>query len=88
MKNKIIPVVTYANADIDKVFIIAENKIKSGIYRWTNNTNNKSYIESAKCLNNRLSIYYSVNGMNNRLKIGYSPIYSTLLKYGYGSFKL
>ena len=28
MKNKIIPVVTYANADIDKVFIIAENKKK------------------------------------------------------------
>jgi hypothetical protein len=42
--NSINPVVTYLNADTLKLQIIKENKKKSGIYRWTNLINGKSYI--------------------------------------------
>jgi hypothetical protein len=31
--NKIIPVISYRNAEINKFFILKENKDKSGIYR-------------------------------------------------------
>jgi group I intron endonuclease len=86
--NKIIPVISYMDASRDKSLILCENKRKSGIYRWTNNINNKSYIGSAKFLDNRLSIYYSSTTLKKRLERGSSAIYSALLKYGYNKFKL
>jgi group I intron endonuclease len=82
-----IPVVTY-NAEKHKDFILKENKNKSGIYRWVNIINNKSYIGSAKCLNNRLGIYYSSTTIKKRLEKGSSAIHSALLKYSYNNFKL
>jgi group I intron endonuclease len=86
--NKIIPLVTYNSIIKDKYKIYRDNNKKSVIYRWVNNINNKSYIGSAKCLKDRLSVYYSINGLNNRLKKGRSAIHSAILKYGYDNFKL
>jgi group I intron endonuclease len=50
----------YKNADKDKLRIISENKGKSGIYRWTNLTNGKSYIGSSVNLSRRFREYYSI----------------------------
>jgi group I intron endonuclease len=50
--------------------------------------NGKSYVKSAKCLKNRLNVYYSPNTMKKRLEKGHSAIYSALLKYDYDNFKL
>ena len=56
--NKITPIVTYTDASVDKYIILAENKRKSGIYRWTHKKSGKSYIGSSIDLSGRLSIYY------------------------------
>jgi len=88
MNNKLIPRVTYTNAATYKSIIIAENKRKSGIYRWTNNINNKSYVGSAKYLDDRLNNYYSSTRLKKIVERESSAIYSALLKYNYSSFKL
>jgi hypothetical protein len=41
------PIVTYDNADVDKVKIFADNRNKSGVYRWINNKNGNSYVGSS-----------------------------------------
>lgn len=82
------PVITYINADIHKSIIYKDNKNKSAIYRWVNNINNKSYVGSAKSLNDRLKIYFSPNTLKKRLERSSSAINSALLKYGYSNFKL
>ena len=43
----VVPVIIYRNADIDKLRIIKDNKGKSGVYRWVNLINGKSYIGSS-----------------------------------------
>ena len=55
---KMSPVKIYKNAD--KRRIISENKGKSGIYRWTNLTNGKSYIGSSTNLQKRLRDSFSI----------------------------
>jgi group I intron endonuclease len=42
-----------------KLDILMENKNKSGIYRWVNNENGKSYIGSAVDITRRLRNYYN-----------------------------
>ncbi len=81
-------IITYINADLDKSKIYKDNKNKSVIYRWVNNINNKSYVGSAKYLNNRLNIYYSPTALKKILERSSSAINSALLKYGYNNFKL
>ena len=83
-----IPVVTYSNANVDKLAILAENRYKSGIYRWTNLTNDKTYIGSAVNLYRRFVEYYSDNHMKAKLERGKSAIFKSLLKYGHLNFKL
>lgn len=56
----VIPMVVYSNADTSKTQIIAEIKGKSGVYRWINNDNGKSYIGSSVNLSARLYRYYSL----------------------------
>jgi len=85
---KMVPIHSYPNAHLFKAKILKDNNNKSGIYRWINNINNKSYIGSAKCLKNRLSIYFSSTTLKNRLERGSSAIHSALLKYSYNNFKL
>ena len=88
IKNKIIKVKSYFNANELKAVILKENKNKSGIYRWNNLVTGKSYIGSAKCLRARIFRYYSLNYLNYCLKRGRSTIYSALLKHGYENFSL
>ena len=68
--------------------ILTENKNKTGIYMWTNNLTNKSYIGSAIDLSNRLKNYYNVSYLERETKTNNSMIYKALLKYGYSNFKL
>lgn len=74
-KIKLIPIVTYNNANKDKLIIYEENKKKSCIYKWVNNINNKSYIGSSISLTRRFSIYYSSKAMKNKLSNESSAIY-------------
>jgi len=55
----LIPIKIYSNADVLKTKRMFENKNKSGIYRWVNNINGKSYIGSAVDLSNRITRYYN-----------------------------
>jgi len=82
--NKLNPVVVYANAELQKDQILKENRGKSGIYRWTNLINKKTYIGSSIDLRTRLYIYYSVKRISNSNMV----IYKALQKYGYSNFSL
>jgi hypothetical protein len=46
-------VVTYSNADLQKLSILKDNKSKTGVYRWVNLLNNKTYIGSSINLGGR-----------------------------------
>jgi excinuclease UvrABC nuclease subunit len=70
----------YSNADTLKEAILNENKSKSGVYRFTNLTNGKSYIGSSINLRKRLNHYYSGSRLL-RTKTT-SAISNALLKYG------
>lgn len=61
-----------------------ENNKKSGVYRWTNKVNGKTYVGSSVLLSRRFLVYY------NLIKIGKSNmlIAKALLKYGYSNFSL
>ena len=80
----ITPIVTYHNADTSKIQIIKEIKGKSGIYRWINNENGKSYIGSSVNLSARLYRYFSLAHIIVQSK--HSIICKSLVKYGYASF--
>jgi hypothetical protein len=82
------PAAVYENPDLQKDQIYLENKGKSGIYRWKNLLNGKSYIGSSVDLYNRLRNYYSSikKHMETVLKISRSAIYSSLRKYGISMF--
>lgn len=64
--------------------IYTDNKDKSGIYRWTNNLNGKTYVGSGVNLAKRLRSYFNVKELNRKS----SPIQDALLKYGHSSFTL
>jgi len=76
------PVKKYTNAD--KVSIFADNRNKTGVYRWINNLNESTYIGSSTNLSVRFYTYYSLASLvkSNR------PIERALLKYGYSNFTL
>lgn len=84
----VVPVIIYRNADIDKLRIIKDNKGKSGVYRWVNLINGKSYIGSSVDLKKRIGHYFSFAYLERYVKKGKSQIYAALLKYGYSSFSL
>lgn len=83
--NIVIPKVLYLNADLDKENIIKDNKGKSGVYRWTNKLNGKSYIGSSIDLSKRFIIYYNYKKISNNQNMN---INKSLLKYGYSNFSL
>jgi len=78
------PVVKYINADADKINIFADNRNKTGIYRWINNLNGKTYVGSSNNLSVRFYSYYSLRSLakSNR------PMERALLKYGFSKFSL
>jgi len=86
--NIIIPVITYTNIDINKLKIYRENIKKSGIYRWNNLINNKSYVGSSISLTKRFNNYYSLAFLNRKINKENSGIYNAILKYGYSKFSL
>lgn len=86
--NKIIPVKTYFNLEITKLNIYKDNRGKSGVYRWTNLINGKSYVGSTVNLTKRLQAYYSPKQLIHQLNKGKSAISSAILKNGLLNFKL
>ena len=84
----VVPAIKYKNADLDKLQILKENKGKSGVYRWTNLVNGKSYIGSSANLERRLRNYYTISYLEFNTKKTRSNIYNALLKHGYSNFSL
>lgn len=82
------PVKTYGNQDTQKLQIIKENKGKSGVYRWVNLRDGKSYIGSSTNLGRRMSKYFSLLNLKAEIKRSRSIIYRSLIKYGYSNFLL
>ncbi len=76
----------YSNADTQKNIIIKENKNLSGVYRWTNKVNGKSYIGSSTNLGKRLVNYYNYTFISNTRHN--MLIYKAILKHGYSNFTL
>jgi hypothetical protein len=78
------PVKKYLKADQDKVNIFADNRNKTGIYRWINKLNHNTYIGSSTNLSVRFYTYFSLASLvkSNR------PIERALLKHGYSNFIL
>jgi len=64
--------------------ILKDNKEKSGIYRWVNNINNKTYVGSGINLTKRLRSYFNKNELNRNPR----PIQDALIKYGHKNFRL
>lgn len=82
------PEVIYSNADTQKELIFRDNNGKSGVYRWINNINGKTYVGSSINLSHRFYQYYSLRIMEYTLQKSQSHIFKALIKYGYSSFSL
>jgi group I intron endonuclease len=74
----------YQNADAEKGLILIENRGKSGVYRWTNKVNGKSYVGSSINLVKSFTNYYSFNYIS-KSKMSISK---AMIKYGYSHFTL
>lgn len=61
---------------------------KSGIYKFTNSLNGKSYVGSSISLHRRIPEYFNPERSLRELKRGESMFYKSLLKYGYLNFTL
>ncbi len=81
----IMPLITYNNADIEKIRILKENKGKSGIYCWVNKVYGSKYIGSSNNLYRRLLQYFNTKYL---LKHENMVICRALLKHGYSNFDL
>lgn len=82
------PVKTYINPNVHKLQILKENKGKSGVYRWVNLVNGKSYVGSSVNLGRRMRSYFSILNLNAEIRRSKSIIYRSLVKYGYSNFSL
>jgi len=80
--------ITYVDSWLNKSNILIENKDKSGIYRWIDTINNKSYIGSSTNITKRLRKYFSLSYLNNKIVKNNSLIYKALLKHDYSKFNL
>lgn len=72
------------NAELLKDEILKDNRDRSGVYRWVNNLNGKTYVGSGVNLAKRLGSYYNKNVLNRNPR----PIQNALLKYGHINFTL
>lgn len=75
-------------AEVSQAEVLKFLNGKSGIYKWTNNLNGKSYIGSSINLHRRIQEYFNPERSLRELKRGESMMYKSLLKYGYQSFTL
>jgi group I intron endonuclease len=88
MKNKLNkPVIAYTNIELQKNQIYKDNKNKTGVYRWVNSINNKSYVGSSVNISQRLLTYFSQKKLKKYLVSYRSNIYKSILKHGYLNFK-
>ena len=78
------PVKSYENAELFREGVLKDNRGQSGIYRWVNNLNQKTYVGSGVDLAKRLGSYYNESELNRNPR----PIKDALIKYGYKSFTL
>jgi group I intron endonuclease len=76
--------IIYTNPKEQKQSIVQDNKLKSGVYRWTNKVNENTYIGSSTNLGPRLQQYYGKSLENNKTSL----ICRAILKYGYENFTL
>jgi len=77
-------VATYTDPENQKQSILKDNKLKSGVYCWTNKVNGKTYVGSSINLGPRLQQYYGKNLENNKTSL----ICKAILKYGHKNFTL
>lgn len=77
--------IIYTNPKEQKQSIVQDNKLKSGVYRWTNKINGNTYIGSSINLGPRLQQYYGKSLVNNQKT---SLIYRAILKHGHENFTL
>ena len=82
------PLIVYTNSLSCKTDILKENKGKTGVYRWVNRINGKTYVGSYVNLSTRFMFYFSENYLTKILITMYSQISKTLLKNGLGNFDL
>ena len=75
-------------AEISEADILKALKGKSGIYKWTNLVNGKSYVGSSANLRRRIQEYFNLERTRRELERGESMVYKALLKYGYSNFTL
>jgi len=78
------PIESYNNAEASKQEVLKNNRGKSGIYRWVNNLNGKTYVGSALDLAKRLVSYYNIKELSRNSR----PIKDALLKYGHSNFTI
>jgi group I intron endonuclease len=78
------PVKFYTNSAKSEEFILTNNKNKTGIYLYLNNTNGKIYIGSAKDLRIRLRAYYNPKELVRNQFL----IQKAIIKYGHINFSL
>lgn len=78
------PVKFYENAEVFKDEVLKDNRDQSGVYRWVNNLNGKTYVGSGVNLAKRLGSYYNEKELSRNPR----PILDALLKYGYNNFTL
>jgi hypothetical protein len=81
-KNPITPVAVYLDAAASKSQILKDNKGKSGVYRWTNKENGKTYIGSSVDIGRRFSEYF----IDSQLEKKNMAIHKAILKYGHSNF--
>lgn len=75
---------SYGNAKLLKEDIVKDNNGQSGVYRWVNHLNGKTYVGSGLNLTKRLGSYFNHNELNRNSR----PIQHALLKYGHENFTL
>jgi group I intron endonuclease len=80
----IVPSLVYSNADTEKLYIVKNNRGKSGVYCWVNNESGVRYVGSSIDLGARLLSYYSLRNLMRENMV----IYKALLKYGHSKFSL
>lgn len=78
------PVITYDDAETDKLRILSDNKGLAGVYMWTHKESGRKYIGSAVDLSNRLESYYA----SSSLKRANTYISRAIISHGYSAFSL
>jgi group I intron endonuclease len=80
-----VPIITYINAETDKLKILADSKQKAGIYMWKHLESGKINIGSAVDLSRRFTQYFSIKYLEKNKTM---RICNALVYHGYSAFSL